>query len=292
MRTCLFLTTIAAFYCFATTAVSAADKDDLLRALIFHCSFDDTTDVNLFTAQGDGWIYTADSAARKNVRQGNYRKDVSIAKGAGRYGDCLRFKGKSKQVLFYKATPDMFYPRPNWSGAVSFWLKLDPDKDLPKGFCDPLQITANKWNDAAFFVDFDKTLPRDFRLGVFSNYARWNPKDTKWEDVPESDRPLVTVKKPPFSRDKWTHVAFSFTDINPKDGAGSTAQLYLNGELQGEIKKPLHFEWAKPNAAQGELGAVIMLGINYVGDFDDLIIFRRGLTAEEIGVLYRLPDGI
>ena len=28
----------------------------------------------------------------------------------------------------------------NWSATVSVWLRLDPDKDLEPGYCDPVQI--------------------------------------------------------------------------------------------------------------------------------------------------------
>ena len=59
------------------------------------------------------------------------------------------------------------YAKSNWSGAVSFWLRLDPDTDLEAGYCDPLQNTPREWNDAAFWVDFSKDeRPRHFRLGA------------------------------------------------------------------------------------------------------------------------------
>ena len=41
---------------------------------------------------------------------------------------------------------------------------------LEPGFCDPVQITPRAWNDAAFFVEFEKrpeSIP--FRLGVYAD---------------------------------------------------------------------------------------------------------------------------
>jgi hypothetical protein len=257
-------------------------KIDLAGALVFHAAFDSTLDANI--SRGDGRIYTAGSLERKEVREGNQRADVSIAQGAGRHGDALRFSGVSNQVLFYKAEAIGYRPR-DWEGTVSFWLKLNPDKDLQPGYCDPLQITERAWNDAAFFVDFDKDLPRDFRLGVFSDYAKWNPADTPWDEIPVDERPMVVVKRPPFSGDEWTHVAFTFRNVNAADDSPGAASLYLNGDLQGTLERPLNFTWDADKAA-------IMIGIQYIGDFDDLAVFNKALTAEEIGRLRDLPRGI
>ncbi len=271
-----------------TSHVHADDESKTLQGVIFHASFDGNTDVNLFGARGDGGAYTADSPAAKTLEVGNTIPQVTIAKGAGRLGDALRFSAKTEKVLCYKAATNGFEPRDNWSGTVSVWLRLDPDKDLPEGFCDPLQITSKKWNDAAFFIDFDKTLPRDFRLGVFSDHDVWNPKNITWDDFPVAERPMVTVKQPPFKRGKWTHVAFTFDNLNSTAKQSSTASLYINGKLQGALKRPMRFTWSK--SSDGSKEALIMLGINYVGDMDELAIFQRALTAEEVKRLYEKPE--
>lgn len=258
-----------------------AAEIDLQPALVFHASFDGGYAANL--AGGSGSIYTAETLARKQVRKGNHRSDVTIARGIGRYGDALRFGGVAKQVLFYRAD-ELPYRDQNWSGTVSFWLRLDPDKDLEPGFSDPIQLTEKKWNDAAMFVDFDKELPRSFRLGVFSNYEKWNPNNTPWDQIPETQRPLVTVEQPPFSRQAWTHVLFTFDNVNPSDNAVGSSSLYLNGQQIGTLTRRLYLQWDVSQAA-------IMLGIQYIGDFDDLAIFNRALSAAEVAHLYQLPNG-
>ncbi|HIE96300.1 MAG TPA: LamG domain-containing protein [Planctomycetes bacterium] len=263
-------------------------QSSVLDGQIFTAAFDGTEDVGLFPGNGDGGIYTADSLALTKLVRGNHIKEVSIAKGAGRFGDALHFTGRTKQVLLYKGSKNGVHPKDNWSGTVSVWLKLDPDKDLPAGFCDPIQITSKKWNDASFFIDFDKELPRDFRLGVFSDYKFWNPTDTGFEDVPVAKRPMVTVHKPPFASDKWTHVVFTFANINATNGRTSTASLYLNGEPQGSLNQPLKFTWNKTKDRPD--GALIMLGINYVGYMDNLSIWNRALGADEVRRFYRWRD--
>lgn len=272
-----------------TAHAVADDKTGLKDGLIFHAGFDGSMDAKLFPANGDGCVYTADSPAVQSVERGNKLPEVSMAKNAGRIGDALRFTAKTQKVLCFKAASNGFEPRDNWSGTVSLWLKLDPDKDLPEGYCDPLQITAKKWDDSAFFIDFDKTLPRDFRLGVFSDPGVWNPKNIPWDDFPVAERPMVVVQQPSFSHDAWTHVVFTFDNFNSLMGQPSSASLFVNGKLQGSINQPMRFDWPKSTETKE---AMIMLGINYVGDMDELAIFRRALSADEIKRLYDNPGAI
>ncbi|MCA9033992.1 MAG: LamG domain-containing protein, partial [Planctomycetaceae bacterium] len=212
--------------------------------------------------------------------------EVSIASKAGRHGDALRFAAKSDTVLCYKASVNGMQPTDHWSGTVSLWLRLSPDPDLPAGYCDPLQITSKKWNDAAFFVDFDQTLPRDFRLGAFSDHDFWNPSQIKWDDIPAQDRPMIVVKPPSFSREKWTHVAFTFENLNSTRGDAASTHLYIDGKLQGSLHKPMQFTWSGTDSSE----AIMMLGINYVGDMDELAIYKRALSAEQIHQLFMHPE--
>ncbi len=278
----------------ACLSLHAQDKAELQQLLLFHASFDGSAEADF--SGSDGKIYTAENIHRTSFREGLDQAVVEIAKDEGRYGDCLRFKKKSESVVFYKAFPNRFHASKNWSGTVSFWLRLDPDKDLEPGYCDPIQITDKAWNNAAFFVDFDKDLPRDFRLGVFSNLSDWNPSNKEWDSIPVSDRPMVTVKHPRFRKDQWTHVVFTFDKINAEDGSDSVAKLFLNGELQGFLKGPIRFDWSEPTTSDplqlGSSPAAIMLGLNYIGDFDDLAIFSRALTLEEVQLLRSLRDGL
>jgi hypothetical protein len=90
------------------------------------------------------------------------------------------------------------------------------------------------------------------------------------------------VERPPFAHGKWTHVAIVYDRL----GGGGAGRLYLNGELQGTtppVREP--FEWDLDQAA-------LRVGVGYVGLFDDLAVFGRALTAEEIQALYSLREGV
>ena len=282
------------FVCFNSASAQQQEKenenairDSVLDSMLFEATMNDVTDANLF--ENDGWIYTASELNRKRFETGIRTDKVKIVKGGGVSGsDFLRFKKKTKPVLFYKAAKTLaMRPKENWQGTVSFWLRLDPEK-LEKGYVDPLIITQKAWNDGAFWVDFDNVKPRTFRLGAFSDLEFWNPKGTKWDDVPEKERPIITVNQLPFAEDKWTHVAFTFSGINTKDDSPGEAKLYLDGELQGTIKRAFKFTWdekAKPISAA-------MLGVGYSGDFDHLTFFGKALTDKQIRWIHKSGEAI
>ncbi len=259
----------------ASTAKKTAALEQMAGAMIFHASFDGSTQANLSKELG---LLLVDNGP---AGQQTDEAAPQILKGAGRYGDALRFSAKTKRVWYYQGL-EAGYKSQNWSGSCSFWLQLDPNQDLEPGFCDPVQITEKAWNDAAFFVDFDKVLPRDFRLGVFADLSVWNPENKPYEDFAVADRPMVTVKRPPFSKTEWTHVCFTWKDINSTQDHASTAKLYLNGKFQGSLSCPIKFSW---NPSQ----AKIKLGLSYIGLMDDLIIFNSALSAEQVDLLYKHP---
>ncbi len=262
--------------------IHAQEPSSLADALLFHASFDESADADF--AKGDARVYTAESLKREKTRPGLHSDAVTLDRQQGRYGGSLSFTRKNSQAVFFKGAGNLPTAIQGFGGSYSFWLRLTPDEDLPPGYVDPLQITDKAWNDASFFVDFTKNVPRKFRLGVFSNYAFWNPRDRKWDDIPDDERPFVTVKSPPFSREQWTHVGITFRDFNRPDRDG-VATLYLNGESQGDLPGKQQFTWSEDRLA-------ILLGIYFVGQFDDLSVFDRALSASEMKQVFELPDGI
>ena len=249
------------------------------EALTFYASFDHNVEADF--AKGEAQVFTLTKSKPLEFKAGNHTDGATaLAPGKGRGGSgALQFTKKTAPWLFYQAAKNLSYQSAQWSGSVSLWLKLDPEEDLEPGYCDPLFITPRAWNDAAFFVDFDKEGdPRDFRLGAFADLKLWNPEGL---EVPESERPLVKVANPPFSREAWTHVAFTWERFNSgqKDGV---ATFYLNGQMQGQVLGwNQQFTWADTETSR------IHLGVNYIGLFDDLSCFDRALTSREIKLIYQ-----
>ena len=158
--------------------------------------------------------------------------------------------------------------------------------ELEPGFCDPIQVTPRAWNDACFFVEFEKrTNDIPFRLGVYPDFKVWNPNNKKWADVTAAEKPLSAAPTTPFARGKWTHVVFTWENFNTGRDDG-VAKLYLDGTLAATIgPRRQTFTW-------DENKNVVALGLSYIGLWDELAAFNRALTATEVRELHSLKNGI
>lgn len=260
---------------------------ELARALTFHASFDHGVEAD-FAAGERGLRHAPAMDKRAEAKSGlPPTGEVQLAEGAGRFGNALRFTRRQSPLVFFPAARNLGYQTNRWSGTVSLWLSVDPQADLEMGFCDPVQITPRAWNDAAFFVEFEKrTNDIPFRLGAYSDFAVWNPQNRKWEEIPAADKPLVAAPLPtPFARDRWTHVVFTFENFNTGHPDG-LARLYLDGRPVATVGfRQQTFTWDESQAA-------LMLGLGYIGLMDELAVFNRALTPEEVRWLHALPKGV
>jgi hypothetical protein len=269
----------------SASIADAAEASTLRSALLLHASFDKGIDAD--SAVGDPKLYTAPTGNRAQARLGLPESNLVVhAKGEGRHGDALRFTKKMRPVVFFQGEKNLGYNTSSWSGAVSCWLRLDPEKDLQPGYCDPLQFVAQGWDEGNMFIEFSKDhTPRHFRYAILPVKKTWNPTNRGWEEIPDKDRPMVPVYKPPFTHNGWTHVVFCFGNINSgrKNGWG---RLYLDGKDQGAFENWLiPFNWDESKSA-------LTLGLSYIGWMDDVAVFNRPLTATEVSDLYRLTDGL
>ena len=199
---------------------------ELLRPnLTLYASFDKTAQADV--ARGDRAIYSAPDYKQQNqAKPGLGDVDVAIESGAGvAGGGALRFKSKNTRALFFRGDRHVSPAK----GTISFWLRVDPQKELAPGFTDPIQLTDKAYNDSAIWVDFTKDeVPRHFRLGVFGNLKAWNPTDIPPDKNPDFSRRLVVLRASPFSSNQWTHVAITWTGLGTPAGSAS---LFVNGKL-------------------------------------------------------------
>lgn len=264
---------------------NAPAKSPLGAAVTLYAPFDESVDAA--RAAGDPKLHTAATGDRKAAQVGLPAGDLVLhATGEGKFGGALRFTRKTQPIVFFRGEKNLGYTAENWSGSASLWLRLNPDQDLEPGYCDPLQFVAQAWGDGNMFIEFSKDhTPRHFRYAILPVTKYWNPAGADWEAIPEVQRPMVAVHRPPFRADEWTHVVFTFGNINSgqKDGWG---KLYLNGVLQGETTGVnAVFAWDVSQSA-------VTLGLSYVGLLDELAIFNRPLTELEIKAIYEAPHGL
>ena len=263
-----------------------AEAGALREALTFHASFDGGHDAAF--ALGDPKLYTAPSWDDRASALPRLPMAATTFwnEGGGRFGDALSMDNYEEMIFFFKADKNIAYRAENWSGTVSFWLRIDPDEDLKPGeWSDPIQITPRSWDDASLFVDFTREGPRQFRFAAFADTKVWNPDGENWWEMPDGAMPMISIADPPFSRDAWTHVVMTFDHFNTGANDG-VLTAYLNGQRVGELTgREQTLTW---DPAQ----ALIQLGLQYVGDFDDLAFFNRALTDAEVKALFELDGGV
>lgn len=261
------------------------DLAALRSALTFHASFDQ--DFNAGFSRGDAVSYVKKG---KELVPAVSNDEVKISEGGGKYGNALWFPKKGVTRPQFKGDRVLNYNDQSWSTTVSCWLRLDPDKDLEPGYCDPLQIVGDDSKKGFIFLEWSKDEnPRLFRYAIRPLFHIWNPTNIAWAEIPFDKRPMVQVEREraPFSREAWTHVVFTTENINTQDKNRKPAgHLYLNGELKGSIENwDLTFAW---DPAQ----VWLVLGAAYVGGMDDLALFDRALTGDEVRRVMELKNGV
>jgi hypothetical protein len=256
-------------------------RTKLSRALTLHASFDKGLDADF--SRGDKKCYVQQG---QDLVPAKPNEEVKLVAEAGRYGGAIHFPRKGTYRPSFKDQGVLGYNAKSWSASVSLWLRLDPDKDLEPGYCDPVQIIGNDNKKGYIFCEWSKDeTPRYFRYAIRPLFHIWNPENKQWADIPFEKRPMVQVERAPFSRETWTHVVFTLENINDKSKP-PIGRLHLNGKLQGAIEKwDMRFDWDPAKV-------LLVLGASYVGYMDDLAVFDRPLTDVEVDRIYRLKTGI
>lgn len=265
---------------FAADPAGEADAK-LAKALTLHASFDTGLDADF--CRGDKRCYLQTG---KELVPAKPNEEVKLVADAGRFGGALHFPKKGTTRPSYKDGGVLGYNAKNWGASVSVWLRLNPDRDLEPGYCDPVQIVGDDNKKGYIFCEWSKDeTPRYFRYAIRPLFPIWNPDNKAWADIPFEKRPMVQVEKAPFSREKWTHVLFTLENVNDKSKPQS-GRLYLNGKKQGAIEKwDLTFAWDPAKV-------LLVLGASYVGYMDDLAVFDRPLTDAEAERVYGLKAGV
>lgn len=259
------------------------DLSALRAALTFHAPFEEGLDAAFSLGEKTAYVKKG-----KETVPAVLNEEVKIAEGEGKFGHALWFPKKGVTRPLYKGAQVLNYNAQSWSTSVSVWLRLDPDKDLEPGYCDPVQIVGDDGKKGFIFLEWSKDeTPRFFRYAMRPLVEIWNPTGVLWDEIPADKRPMVQLDRAqvPFSREVWTHVVFTVENVNDKTHAPA-GRLYMNGELKGSIENwDLTFGWDPAQVA-------LVLGAAYVGYMDDLAVFNRALTAAEVKQLGALKTGI
>jgi hypothetical protein len=265
----------------AASPLGAGGESALKKAVTFYASFDESLTPDV----GTGPISTRfnhEKDAGQFVFEPGFDKTVfRIAKGKGVAGggclevtDVLPRNGR----IFYPVKGNLAYKKGGWSGAVSMWIDTNPDTLFKLKFCDPVQITQKGANNGGIWFDFNDARPRDLRMGVFPAV----PNGTVGAKETDTDAPMVRVPKVGFKVGAWHHIVLSWSnfDTGKKD---ARATLYIDGKQIGDVKnRAIAMDWDIEKAG-------IYTAVGYTGLLDEMALFNRALTAEDVTLLHKTP---
>jgi hypothetical protein len=256
----------------------AAPEDALRRAVTFYAGFDEAAQGDFGGGDLQPWTrYEHEQEkGRHPFARGFDAGAVRIATGKGVHGGALEFTRPlpRRGMLFFPARDKLALKKSGWGGAVSVWLQPAPDTP----FCDPVYITQRRWNDGALWFDYNHDRRGDLRMGAY-------PVLAEGQKPPGPDDPhpsMLRLKENALKPDAWNHVVMTWAnaDTGKTDGRAS---LYLAGKLVGEVKDlDLRLDWDLDQTR-------IFLGFLYVGLLDELALFNRPLTAEDVCLLRAKP---
>ena len=258
---------------------------DLLKGVTFYASFD--TAVKGDFGGGDLTLSTRFNHKTEKgafvFEKGFPEKAFRIAPGRGISAgaleavDVLPDNGR----IFFPAKGNIGYKKGGWSGTLSVWINHDPDTQLKTGFCDPVQITQKGAGNGAIWFDYNDAKPnRNLRMGTFPAIGEGRPPI---QESREAFSPMVWVDKPGFKVGDWHHVALVWRNFDTGKNDASAA-LYIDGKLQGEIKKDylISMDWELEKTG-------IYIAVSYIGLMDELALFNQALSEEEIDLLRSQP---
>jgi hypothetical protein len=256
--------------------------NDLMKALSFYASFD-------VEVRGDvgGGELTLDTRSNHPTEKGQFvfekgfdAKVFRIAREKGIHGGAMEVIDvlPNNSRVFFPVKGNLAFKKGGWGGAVSVWCNTDPNKLLKTKFCDPIQITQKGANNGGIWFDFNDGKPRDLRHGAFPALAEGDKPLS--EDDPKA--PMVRVPKIDWKSGEWHHVVLTWQnfDTGKPDAVSS---LYIDGKLIGEIKdRTIAMNWDADRAG-------VYVGVNYIGLLDELALFNRVLTTDEVKQLHAKP---
>lgn len=263
-------------------AVEKPSEPGLKKAFTLYASFDKAMRAD--KGGGDLTFHTRvnhpEEKGKFLFEKGFNDKAFRIAKDRGVHGGALEAVDVLAQNgrIFIPAKGNIAFSKGGWGGALSVWINTDPDKLLKTTFCDPIQITQKGANNGGIWFDFNNDKPRAMRMGFFP--AVKEGEKTIAESDP--DAPLLRVPNPGFKEGKWHHIVLSWENLDTakKD---ARAVLYIDAKKIGEISgRELAMNWELEKTG-------IYVAVNYIGFLDELALFNRPLTAEEVELLHRQP---
>jgi hypothetical protein len=284
LRRLLFALGISVVAIYSPVAPAAdADETALHKAVALYASFDDEVRMDFGNGERVPGTRSVDPADKKQFvfEKGFDAKYFRIVAGKGIAGSCLEavdLPPRGGRLYFPAKGNVAFRTDAGWGGAFSVWVNTDPNRLLKTPFCDPVLITQKGLNNGSIWAHFNDARPRALQAGTYPSIPDGR------EPVPEEDpkAPLTRLKDVNFKTGEWHHIVLSWDRFNTgkKDG---THTLYVDGKKIGDLQgHGIGMDWDIERTR-------VYVAVNLVGLLDELAVFHRPLTADEVTLLHKKP---
>jgi hypothetical protein len=269
--------------CLQPSGAADADEAAIRKAVTLYASFDDAVKMDFGSGDPVPGTRSVDPDDKKKFLfdKGFDPKYFRIAKDKGIAGSCLEvldLPPRSARLYFPARDNVAFRKDGGWGGAFSVWINTDPNQSLKTPFCDPVLITQKGLNNGSIWAHFNDAKPRALQAGTYPSIPDGQ------EPVPEEDprAPLTRLKNVSFKAGEWHHILLSWDRFNTgkKDG---THTLYIDSKKVGELTAyEVGMDWDIDRTR-------VYFAVNLIGLLDEMAVFRRPLTAEEVALLHQKP---
>ena len=236
-----------------TVTLGTVIRDPQLRTVTGSAVIDGDFDVPGGSV-GVWWYDTGSGTTAYDATSANNHGTITGAGWiTGRFGNALNYDGSSHYVT-YAASTDLSL---SGSYTIEAWIK-------PTAYNTDGPIIANNSDSFRYALSLNSTGKLCFS---YNNSGSIVGRDN---DCSDSTVPL----------NEWTHIA-----LIRNGGSGSTATFYINGQASGTIANENHYSSGAGALLTGK--TTFDFDYFYAGAIDDLVIYNKALSAEELKRRYR-----
>lgn len=180
----------------------------------------------------------------------------------GKFGQAVRLEGSAKLAYPGKGNIDLF------RGTAAMWVRKDRPWSEKRSYRILKAVAGKSWNENAFYI----------------GGTRWDELSVAQHDRNQTRNLVLSPNRISWPAGEWQHLAVTWN--------GPEIRVYMNGQ-EISYKTPSNPMREAPEGVPYRIEIGSETGDSEVlnGEIDELRIYNRALTPEEIGALFRHVPG-